>query len=82
LQILLNLKLSFCAYFTGYMVFARYGFGKGEVDARVDLEVVKIIVQGAGEDDKNAFRSSFFNWFSNNGGKYNLNEDTEISNNI
>jgi hypothetical protein len=65
-------------HFTGYMVFARYGSGKGEVDARVDLEVVKLIVEGASEDDKDAFRSSFFYWFPNNGEKYNLNEDTSV----
>jgi hypothetical protein len=65
-------------YFTGYMVFGRYGFDEGGVDARVDLEVVKLIVEGASEDDKKAFRSNFFNWFPNNGEKYNLNEDTSV----
>ena len=60
------------------MVFARFGFDKGEVDARVDLEVVKLIVEGASEDDKKTFRSFFLNWFPNHGEKYNLNEDTSV----
>jgi hypothetical protein len=67
-----------CLYFTGYMVFGRYGSVEREVHARVDLEVVKLIVEGASEDDKKSFRSNFFHWFPNNGGKYNLNEDTSV----
>ena len=54
----IELKIVFL-YFTGYMVFGRYGFDEGEVDARVDLEVVKLIVEGASEDDKMIFDCTY-----------------------
>lgn len=58
---------------TAYFSMTRYKKNKVEVNASVDVEVIKLIVSEVRDEENDAFRVAFPTWFHNPLEPYNLN---------